>query len=306
MDENVFETYSNHKNKKERNVNLPKGIIRLSNNAFRGNQKIVKISFNDQCQIIEEEAFKNCKKLKKVYFPLKTELMTIPKSCFENCVNLEQVSIPSSVDVIKAKAFKGCHNIKVLTIPKGVAEIDSDAFMGWDESQEIVIYKDYGDLEDCYASINKMYESKSESKESIDNKESGKRYFTVTCKCGHVSRKKYIPITFAIVAKNRKEAAAIARNLPRVKHNHKYAILQNKEIAYTEYLEIKENNKHDPYLNVNSSYEQKEIRKYLQDRLLPEISDNVHHNKRKKTKKKHYDGKEEIRDFKKYHRYNNK
>lgn len=37
-----------------------------------------------------------------------------------------------------------------------------------------------------------------------------KKYYKVTCKCGHTgSKKTYIPITFPVVAINGKEAASI-------------------------------------------------------------------------------------------------
>ena len=64
-----------------------------------------------------------------------------------------------------------------------------------------------------------------------------KNYFEVIAKCGHVGRNKYIPIKFAVEAESGKDAAAMVRRFPRVKHNHKDAILDCKEIFYEEYLE---------------------------------------------------------------------
>ncbi len=51
------------------------------------------------------------------------------------------------------------------------------------------------------------------------------RYFIVTAKCGHVGRDNYIPIDFAVKAESASKAASYARDLPRVKHDHKDAIL---------------------------------------------------------------------------------
>lgn len=62
------------------------------------------------------------------------------------------------------------------------------------------------------------------------------KFYKVTCKCGHVGKQYFIRISFPINADSGKEASEIARSLPRVKHDHKDAILDCKEIDYEEYL----------------------------------------------------------------------
>ena len=61
------------------------------------------------------------------------------------------------------------------------------------------------------------------------------KYYAVTCKCGHVGKHTYMPITFPIKASDGKEAARVARTFPRVKHDKKDAILDVREIDYEEY-----------------------------------------------------------------------
>ena len=86
-----------------------------------------------------------------------------------------------------------------------------------------------------------------------------KNYFEVTAKCGHVGRNKYIPIKFAVEAESRTDAAAMVREFPRVKHNHKDAILSVTKIDYVRYLEIIAINDNNPYLKCKSKYEQRLI-----------------------------------------------
>ena len=81
-------------------------------------------------------------------------------------------------------------------------------------------------------------------------------YYEVVAKCGHVGRKHYIPISFAIKANDGKEAARVVRDYPRVKHNHKDAILDVFKISYERYLEIINDNNNDPYLKCHSRQEQ--------------------------------------------------
>lgn len=85
-----------------------------------------------------------------------------------------------------------------------------------------------------------------------------KRYFSVECKCGHTgSRAYYIPIKFAVIAENAKEAAKIGRWMPRSKHHHKDCVLSVLELSYEEYIELCDSNDNDPYLKCHSIQEQR-------------------------------------------------
>ena len=97
-----------------------------------------------------------------------------------------------------------------------------------------------------------------------------KKYYEVIAKCGHVGRKKYIPVKFAVVAESGKEAAKKVRQFPRVKHNHKDAILNVRCITVEEFLEIKESNANDPYLKCHSRQEQNLIVN-LSERMVADI-----------------------------------
>jgi len=94
------------------------------------------------------------------------------------------------------------------------------------------------------------------------------KYFAVEAKCGHVGRKNCIIITFPIVADDKKEAARIARKMPRVKHDHKDAILSVKQISEDEYLSLKEINSSDDYLKCVSKQEQRILCKNLDSRVI--------------------------------------
>ena len=86
-----------------------------------------------------------------------------------------------------------------------------------------------------------------------------KNYYEVIAKCGHVGKKHYVPVKFAVIAENGKEAAKMVRDFPRVKHNHKDAILKVSKISYERFEELTEINRNDPYLKCHSRQEQKLI-----------------------------------------------
>ena len=101
-----------------------------------------------------------------------------------------------------------------------------------------------------------------------------KKIFAVEAKCGHVGRKYYIAITFPVVADNGKEAAKIVRRIPRVKHDHKDAIISVNEITIEEYEELIQLNRNDEYLQCHSIQEQRARCDGLSERIIMEDSYN--------------------------------
>lgn len=91
------------------------------------------------------------------------------------------------------------------------------------------------------------------------------KFYAVITKCGHVGKDKYREVIFPINADSGKEAAEIARWIPRVKHHKKDAIIDVTEIDYIEYKALLEKNLNDPYLQCRNVQEQN---KYCVDLYL--------------------------------------
>ena len=94
------------------------------------------------------------------------------------------------------------------------------------------------------------------------------KYFMVTAKCGHVGRGFYYEGKFFTKAKSGKEAALKVRYFPRVKHDHKDAILSVIELDYINFVIGKIIMQDNPYFKCNSKQEQAEY--------WDEISKDVH------------------------------
>ena len=127
-----------------------------------------------------------------------------------------------------------------------------------------------------------------------------KNYYKVKCKCGHVGRKYYIAIDFPVIARNGKEAAEIARRIPRCKHHHKDCVLEVTTISYEEFLYLYKNNNEDPYLKCGSVQEQRDID--LSDRLVEE--NRFEPITRENSRHKVFSGKTKIRKPKRFVRFN--
>lgn len=82
-------------------------------------------------------------------------------------------------------------------------------------------------------------------------------YYKVRAKCGHVGRNRYVEKNFYVTASSGKEAAFKVRYLPRVKHHHKDAILNVKQISHNEFCEGVEISRDDCYFKATNSTEQR-------------------------------------------------
>lgn len=127
-----------------------------------------------------------------------------------------------------------------------------------------------------------------------------KKYFAVDAKCGHVGKNKYVIKTFPVYASNRRDAAKLVRNFPRVKHHHKDAILNVSTISLDKYLEIKSRNDLDPYFHCTCVQDQ---RMYEEPEIFDEVEfiDNFRKKKVEKSHKPIFIGKMEVRNPKRYY-----
>ena len=71
---------------------------------------------------------KDNQKLKNIIFPQNTQLKTIGDRCFEG-LELENITIPETVDSIGCRAFEGCKKLRSITLPRYIHEIKDHAFM---------------------------------------------------------------------------------------------------------------------------------------------------------------------------------
>ena len=81
------------------------------------------------------------------------------------------------------------------------------------------------------------------------------KYYIVTAACGHVGRGRYVPIDFPIIAETSRDASRICRNIPRVKHGNKNAIIKVREVTSREYRLQQQANNMNPYLQSRNKRE---------------------------------------------------
>ncbi len=113
---------------------IPSYITEIEDASFEGCMNLEEITFlpDSQLKSIGKNAFRNCKKLRKIIFPEKVERIGV--SAFRGCESLEKVIFRNNVVPSKTissflsfdignDAFRGCIKLKSITIPYGVKKI---------------------------------------------------------------------------------------------------------------------------------------------------------------------------------------
>ena len=102
---------------------IPSYITEIEDGSFDGCINLEEITFlpDSQLKSIGKNAFRDCKKLRKIIFPEKVE--TIGISAFRGCESLEKVIFRNKMYHIGNDAFRGCIKLKSIDIPEGVKKI---------------------------------------------------------------------------------------------------------------------------------------------------------------------------------------
>ncbi len=106
----------------QRIVKVPEGITKICASAFgrlNENDQVEEIVLPSSVKIIEKNAFRGRKQLKKINIP--DGVKEIPGGTFAECEKLESIYIPASVETIDATAFRTFHECALKAI-----EVDKD------------------------------------------------------------------------------------------------------------------------------------------------------------------------------------
>ncbi len=114
------------------------------------------------------------------------------------------------------------------------------------------------------------------------------QFFIVDAVCGHVGREYAVIKSFAITAKDPKDAAAVCRTLPRVKHHFKYAIRDVRQVSLEQYVIQYTKNAFDPYLTARNKQEQNCIAEDLNLVSMEELGKPTEYKRTTKVSHKRY------------------
>ena len=87
-------------------VQIPEGVIRIDNEAFKDNQKIEAVVLPTSLKEIGDSAFECCSKLLTINIP--ENVTDIGKCAFKGCSSITSIKLPDSITRINAECFAGC------------------------------------------------------------------------------------------------------------------------------------------------------------------------------------------------------
>ena len=108
-------------------VQIPEGVIRIDNEAFKDNQKIEAVALPKSLKEIGDSAFECCSKLLTINIP--ENVTDIGKCAFKGCSSVTSIKLPDSITRINAECFAGCEKLKDFKIPSSVSHISRHSFM---------------------------------------------------------------------------------------------------------------------------------------------------------------------------------
>ena len=111
-------------------------IKEIYGEAFKGNEKIKKITIEKGITVIKFGTFEDCTELAEVELP--EGLQEICFKAFKGCKKLAKIQFPESILSIYDSAFEGCEELTGVFIPKDVQNLNNDTFQGCVKLKEII------------------------------------------------------------------------------------------------------------------------------------------------------------------------
>ena len=119
-------------------ITIPSTVKKVGEMAFKDCTKLTTVKLEEGVEEIGDSAFLGCGELKMVTIP--ASVKEIGESVFEGS-SLEELTIPSSMKVIKVSAFKNSVKLKKVTMEDGVEEIGDSAFVGCTGLEDLTLSK---------------------------------------------------------------------------------------------------------------------------------------------------------------------
>lgn len=123
------------------NVKLPKDLVYIGDNAFRGCYLLSKVDFSKSLQKIGNSSFEGCYSLTELKIP--DTVTDIGNSAFYNCSGVKKVTLPKSLVNLGQSAFAGCTELTAAEFPETTEYIGPSAFEGCSKLTTVKLPKNF-------------------------------------------------------------------------------------------------------------------------------------------------------------------
>lgn len=108
-------------------VALPNGVENICQEAFAHNITVEEVICPTSLKSIGAKAFEGCLSLRKVQIE-DSLVEVLPESVFSGCIQLESVTLPATLSIVRDNAFGRCEKLQSLTFSRRIVQIGYKAF----------------------------------------------------------------------------------------------------------------------------------------------------------------------------------
>ena len=140
---------SNYAKEDGKKLVIPKGVKRISKNAFDGSgtEYIEEVEIPNTVTAIGSGAFIG-KSIKEINIP--DSVIKMGGFVFEDCKKLEKVKLSRNLKTIPEYTFDDCRSLKQITIPESVTKMETDPFSNCLKLKDIVVSSKLKDASAAY------------------------------------------------------------------------------------------------------------------------------------------------------------
>ncbi len=107
-------------------LSVPAGVHTIGGGAFKNCERLERIDFGGEVEILQREAFRGCKALSRVFLP--KNVRKIGESAFRDCISMTELVVECDEPEIGERSFENCSALTSITLSDGITEIYGGAF----------------------------------------------------------------------------------------------------------------------------------------------------------------------------------
>lgn len=136
---------------------IPNTVILIYKKAFSLNKTLEMVTFGENVEAVDDEAFSGCENLVSVNFD-NSNIKSIGTKAFERCLNLSSVVLPIELERLGSSAFMGCSKLTDIYFSNSILEIGRNCFTGCSNLKSIYTNSEFVDrLKEIFAQNNEKF-----------------------------------------------------------------------------------------------------------------------------------------------------
>ncbi|MBQ8689379.1 MAG: leucine-rich repeat protein [Clostridia bacterium] len=107
-------------------ITIPGGVRVIGESAFKNCERLVRVNFGEEVEVIRREAFRGCKSIEEIHLPKNVRF--VGDSTFRDCISLKKLVIDNKDIEIGERAFENCALLSEVSLRNEMKEIYGGVF----------------------------------------------------------------------------------------------------------------------------------------------------------------------------------